>query len=311
MKKTIVLVLLVASIAWNHKVFADTFGVGANQFTIDFTSISNPNNAPDVTGFGSVPYDYKISIYEISSSMVYGAIAAGLSDVTTGPWSDNQPAANMSWHEAAAFVNWLNASKGYQTAYNLSYDNGWTMQLWDTEQAWQLGGENLFRHKDAFYFLPSENEWYKAAYHKNDGVTGNYWLYPTASDNIPTPVVSGTDSETAVFGGLSEQPADVFASGGLSAYATIGQGGNVFEWTETAYSGVNNDPDAARSVRGDDYDLDGTALASTERGSVMPISEQSYIGFRVASVPEPSTYALLLLGGASLWFLNRRKRSKS
>ena len=308
MKKSIVLLFLAASIFWNHTVFADTFGVGTNQFAIDFKSISNPNNAPDVTGFGSVPYDFKISKYEISSSMVHSAIAGGLSDVTTGPWSENQPAATMNWYEAAAFVNWLNVTKGYQNAYNLSYDNGWTMQLWDTDQAWQLGGENLFRHKDTYYFLPSENEWYKAAYHKNDGVTGNYWLYPTASNDMPTPTVSGTEPETAVFGGLSAEPADVFASGGFSAYETMGQGGNVFEWTETAYSGSNSDPSSARSVRGDDYDLDGSALASTERGSVMPISEQSYIGFRVATVPEPSTYALLLLSGAaSLWAFKRRK----
>jgi len=30
------------------------------------------------------------------------------------------------------------------------------------------------RESDATYFIPTENEWYKAAYHKNDGVTGNY-----------------------------------------------------------------------------------------------------------------------------------------
>ena len=32
---------------------------------------------------------------------------------------------------------------------------------------------------DAKYWIPTENEWYKAAYHKNDGVTGNYFDYPT------------------------------------------------------------------------------------------------------------------------------------
>ncbi len=33
--------------------------------------------------------------------------------------------------------------------------------------------------------LPSEDEWYKAAYHYNDGVTGNYYDYPTSSDSVP------------------------------------------------------------------------------------------------------------------------------
>jgi hypothetical protein len=43
------------------------------------------------------------------------------------------------------------------------------LTLWSSAQAWQVGGQNLYRHKDAYYFLPSEDEWYKAAFHKNDG----------------------------------------------------------------------------------------------------------------------------------------------
>ncbi len=42
------------------------------------------------------------------------------------------------------------------------------------------------RNADAKYWIPSDNEWYKAAYHKNDGVTGNYFNYPTGSDSVPS-----------------------------------------------------------------------------------------------------------------------------
>ena len=42
------------------------------------------------------------------------------------------------------------------------------------------------RNADAKYWIPTENEWYKAAYHKNDGVTGNYCDYPTSSDSVPS-----------------------------------------------------------------------------------------------------------------------------
>ena len=44
----------------------------------------------------------------------------------------------------------------------------------------------MIRESDATWVIPSEDEWYKAAYHKNDGVTGNYFDYPTSSDNIPS-----------------------------------------------------------------------------------------------------------------------------
>ena len=35
-------------------------------------------------------------------------------------------------------------------------------------------------------WIPSEDEWYKAAYHKNNGVTGNYWDYPTGTNTVPS-----------------------------------------------------------------------------------------------------------------------------
>jgi formylglycine-generating enzyme required for sulfatase activity len=48
------------------------------------------------------------------------------------------------------------------------------MALWSSEQAWTAGGTNLYRNKDASYFLPSENEWYKAAYYNPAG--SNYFV---------------------------------------------------------------------------------------------------------------------------------------
>jgi hypothetical protein len=42
-----------------------------------------------------------------------------------------------------------------------------------------------------------------------------------------------------------------------------------------------------------------------------PTNSQSYIGaVSFASVPEPSTYAMLLLGGVGLWFFVRRERAR-
>jgi hypothetical protein len=45
----------------------------------------------------------------------------------------------------------------HQAAYQLHASNT-TMTLWSSAQAWQAGGENMYRHKDAYYFLPSEDE---------------------------------------------------------------------------------------------------------------------------------------------------------
>ena len=224
---------------------------------------------------------------------------------------DDRPAAFVDWFEAAAFVNFLNTDRGFTPAYDLSWDGeNWTMNLWSSADAWQLGGENRYRHKDSFYFLPAENEWYKAAYYRGGGTDAGYWDYPTQQDTAPGAVESGTLAGTAVYDEQA-QPASVFANGGLSAYGQRGMGGNVAEWTESAWDGLNNSISEDRTVRGGDWFGSFDQLASAARDINAPLYESDFIGFRVASVPEPSTVALLLITGVAArlwnWRLQRRR----
>ena len=168
-------------------------------------------------------------------------------------------------------------------------------------------------NKDAEYFLPSENEWYKAAYYNPAG--SDYFLYPTASDTAPTAVASGTDAGTAVFAQSEAQgPAGVDFSGALSSYGTMGQGGNVWEWNESALAGTNSSSSESRAVRGGRWSDGAPNLLSSTRIGFVPTDELSTIGFRVASVeaapiPEPGTWAAaaLLAGGAAFVRWRRRK----
>jgi hypothetical protein len=305
-----IVVVLFAAFTLSIQPFAqgDTFGTSGNEFTIDFVSIGNTDNAADTTSYGAVPYEYRASIHEISQNAIDKATASGMANVTAGAWTGSQPAANITWYDAAAFVNFLNTSSGKTAAYDLSWSGAaWSMALWSSEQAWTAGGTNLYRNKNAFYFLPSENEWYKAAYYNAAGT--NYFLYPTASNTAPTAVASGTNADTAVYQFVSFSPAVVTAAGGLSSYGTIGQGGNVWEMNETAFDGSNNSPSESRALRGGSYPNDATRLVSSYHQATEPLDSVATIGFRVASVPEPSTYALLLLGAGAVYCWKRRKRS--
>ncbi|KKK48920.1 hypothetical protein LCGC14_3140280, partial [marine sediment metagenome] len=221
---------------------ADTFGTGGNQFTIDFVDIGNPNNTADDTGSpnpaGTVPYVYRMGKYEISRDMITkanteGSLGITLYDMT--PYGGNQadhPATGVSWNEAARFVNWLNTSEGLTPAYKFAvqpggdgYNANVNIELW---QPGDLGynSENFFRNDLAAYFLPSVDEWYKAAY--NDP-SGNYFNYPTGYDTLPDSVPSGTNEDTAVYDhATAKGPADITLAGGLSPYGTMGQGGNVW-----------------------------------------------------------------------------------
>ena len=147
---------------------------------MDSVPVGNPGNPPDTTSApnaaGPVAYPYRMGTYELRRDMITKANSAGglgitLSDMEgagiPGGNGPNRRATGARWYDTAAFVNWLNTSTGHQPAYNLS---GGSLTLWPSGDAWQAGGENLYRHKDAYYFLPSENEWYKAAYY--DGAAG-------------------------------------------------------------------------------------------------------------------------------------------
>ena len=86
----------------------------------------------------------------------------------------------------------------------------------------------------------------------------------------------------------------------------MGQGGNVWEWNETAFDGINSTADESRVLRGGSWNGSSSDLVASNRYDNNPTNEFYYGGFRVASVPEPSTGLLVLLGLSGL-LLKRRK----
>ena len=289
----------------------ETFGTGANAFTMDFVTIGNPGNAADTTGVpnpaGSVAYTYNLGKYEVSRDIIIKANAVGSLGITMADMSSyggngvNRPATGVSWHEAAKYVNWLNTSTGNTAAYK--FDGIGTFQLWSAGDA-GYNASNMFRNSLAKYVIASSDEWYKGAYGNLNGTWNNY---ATGSNSAPTVVGSGTAANTAVYGPV-HFPADITSAGGLSPWGTMGQNGNAAEWNETAYDGINNTAEERRELRGGSWNFDSLALGASSRSGSSPTSEGHFIGFRVVSVsvPEPSTGLLVALGISGL-LLKRRK----
>jgi sulfatase modifying factor 1 len=262
----------------------------------------------DATYYGSVGDAYKIGKYEVTArqytaflNAVAQTDAHGLYNASM--WSNssgckirqsgasgnytysvadgyaNRPVNYVSFWDAVRFTNWLHGGDTESGAYH------------------NVGDPSLFgRNSNAKFFIPTENEWYKAAYHKNDGVTGNYWDYPTGADT-PSPGRDLTDSinpgNNANYYGSTypiDSPYCTTLAGefqsSASPYGTFDQGGNVVEWSETAIV-------SSCSLRGGSFLNDATSLAASSRYLSSPTSEDGYIGFRVASVPEPGSLVLL------------------
>jgi hypothetical protein len=90
-----------------------------------------------------------------------------------------------------------------------------------------------------------------------------------------------------------------------SPYGTYDQGGNVWEWNEALISGEG------RGLRGGEWDFASFGLLASYRLSVSPSFESVRFGFRVATVPEPSTFALAALGIVSMLAFARQRTRRA
>lgn len=254
----ILAVLLKLSAAPDLRADTVTFGSGANMFDMEFVAIGNPGNPADPNGsssgpVGEVDYEYNMGKYEVSVGMIRKANALGALGIAIDGGSNTKPSNAATWNGAARFVNWLNTSQGFPPAYKFATqpgDDGYSVladiELWDPADA-GFDADNLFRNTMAHYFLPSIDEWHKAAYY--DPISSGYVNYATGSNTAPTPVAHGTTANTAVWGQpFSAGPADILQAGGLSLYGTMAQDGNVGEWSETEYDLMNDSGSSPRAT---------------------------------------------------------------
>jgi formylglycine-generating enzyme required for sulfatase activity len=240
---------------------------------------------------------YGCQITQNGASGSYTYDFSGLPSGTEADWA-NRPVNYVSWYDSLRFSNWLH--NGQLTG---SQDASTT-----EDGAYDMSGSSVVRKAGAQVWLPSADEWYKAAYHENDGATGSYFVYPTSSDSLPSnDLVNPDPGNNATFydGGYTIGSPYYRTEVGdhencESPYGTFDQGGNVQEWNEEilgSYRGMRGGSFAS----GGAYDLRNIG----ERYYYDPALEYGSFGFRVASVPEPCSLVLLGLGGLTLM---RRRR---
>lgn len=209
----------------------------------------------------------------------------------------NRPVNFVSWGDAARFCNWL--ANGQPTGgQNLATTEDGSYHLNGATSAAALIA--VTRKPGARWVIPSEDEWYKAAYHKNDGPTGNYWEYPTASDTAPGTALPDTGNN-ANTQWVQSRPTNVGSYvNSPSPCGTFDQGGNIWEWTEAVVSG-------ARGIRGGSFNM---AVGELRAGTRM-ITETNWegyaIGFRVAEIPEPGAICLMAAATVALACSPRRR----
>jgi len=330
--------------------------ISAQAVTIATVPVGDPGNAGELSGAGaggygpdricgSVGYNYNIGKYEVTAGQYtdfLNAVAAtdtyGLyytsmsytdygSGITRGGSSGsytysvasafvNRPVNYVSWGDSARFANWLHNGQptGLQTAATTE-DGAYYLNGATTNTALNA----VTRKAGWTWAITSEDEWYKAAYHKNDGVTGNYFDYPTSSNTAPGRDMADASGNNANYYGTPypiDSPYFTTVAGEFqnsdSPYGTFDQGGNVYEWNEALIH------DAYRDVRGGcfysgshsdgPYYLRASASSRNHYGDDYPTHEAYDLGFRVSEVvPEPSSLIALAGGLISLLGIRRRR----
>lgn len=317
--------------------------------------IGNPGNPADIryidwyhpNGAGSVGYAFNIGKTEINNAQYVEFLSAVATADPYGLYSTNmgstswggivrsgasgsfaysvkppalagaydygdKPVVFVNSGDAMRFANGLHNGQptGAQDA-STTEDGAYTLNGATTNSALAA----VTRNPGARWWLPNDDEWYKAAYHKNDGVTGNYWDYPTRTDSVPNNNLPAADTgNSANFNNSGNTTTGDLAypltnAGAYalsdSPYGTFDQGGNVWEWTETMLSSCCG---LSRAGGWNTSSLYLRASSWDDTGAVNEFDDQ---GFRVASaaVPEPNSAGSIVLGMIlAIANLNRRQR---
>lgn len=283
------------------------FTASSQAVNIEFVTIGNAGNTPDTSGYGAVDYAYLIGKYEITAGQyteflnavadadpngLYNTLMSEPGGVLLGAniqrigspgsysysvasdWR-NRPVNYVSFWDVARFANWLHngqpvGAQGPGTTEDGAYHD--------------VGVNTLFgRNADAKFFIPSEDEWYKAAYHKNDGLSGNYFDYPTASDVVPINALPDLgnhanhgDSDFTIGDPYYRTEVGEFENS-ASPYGTFDQGGNVWEWTDSLQFENHG------TLRGGAFIYSHSELHASYRFVYAYTDADFDVGFRVAS----------------------------
>jgi sulfatase modifying factor 1 len=311
---------------------------------IDWVTVGDVGNEPypgddhgNMAGRGGVGYEYRIGRYEVTTGQwleFVNTFSTQSDDFThfakpdfwgakmdwdyDGPGRryilrtdvetpEMLPVGGISWREAAMYANWLHNDRS--SDLSAIEDGAYDTSTFSTNSDGTFN-DQWTHHPDARYWIPTLDEWIKAAHYDPDRYgegEGGWWEYPITSDEQPIYGVPGEGQANSGF----ELPFYAEWEIPLGAYEDVRSAwglwdvaGGAQEWTEElVWPGDARDRALEGSYAGSlDLIAEIDDRASRLGGSEPPWSGGHYTGVRVASfVPAVGTLApvvIMVIAGA-------------
>lgn len=225
----------------------------------EFVLVSGSQNPPDKNGIGCVPYAFEIAKYAISNEDWCGFLnAVGKRAMGLGLWHKDMETGVLGGinHDFTVKPGWEKKPVTYITYTGVMWYCNWRM-TGDTEKgAYDLSVTPPRRLEGAKYFLPTNDEWYKAAYW--DAAAKRYWKYPTRSDELPRQDQANYERGDVLAVGAPYYLADVDAYvDSPSPCGALQMGGNVWEFLEDCFRNP-----LGNKLRGGSFGYTETGLSS-------------------------------------------------
>ena len=294
--------------------------VTANSLVLmSMVTVGNPGNDADTnTGYGSFPFFYQIGAYDVTGSQYTAFLnAVGSTDTyalyntrmgtdtkvaqisrsgTAGTYTyavmnstGNRPITYVSWFDCARFSNWMSngqpsGAQNSMTTENGAYDvNGATYGNTVRRNSYNPNNDS-----GSTYWIPSVDEWYKAAYYSPNyggASVDGYWTYATQSNSAPGTTI-GSSANQANYLNAFGRATDVGSfSGSGSYYGTFDQSGNVYQWIDDGWYRNGGGSQTFRGCFCGGYwsEVSYGVSSSDRYYYYAPSFEGSIVGFRLAS----------------------------
>ena len=307
---------------------ASSLSPGASEL-YPLSTVGDPGNRADSNGLGSVARSFSIGTFEVtiqqycdflnavgatdtyelwSQAMSSSRSAAGIaragspgsytySVIDNAGSSANRPVASVSWLDAARFANWMaNGHPRGEQVGATTEDGAYTLNGKTGGDAAPRNATNPNTGAAPTFWIPTEDQWYKAAFYKGGSTRAGYWLYATRSNSAPGNEIGGSANQVNYIDDADRSftysvPQNTFVdtdqnyltdvgafTGTVGTYGTMDNAGNVVNWND-----LDGKTGPTRGRRGGFWFSGPPSIQSNTFNQSSPSLTGADMGFRLVS----------------------------